>query len=67
MPSVVALPHQCDRPWRGIRTANRKLILSNDRPWLFFDLATDPGELRNLAGNPDREAEIAELRRLSEL
>jgi arylsulfatase A-like enzyme len=67
MPSVVALPHQCDRPWRGIRTANRKLILSNDRPWLFFDLATDPDELRNLADDPGRAAEIAELRRTSGL
>ena len=64
MPSVVALPHQCDRPWRGVRTANRKLILSDDRPWLFFDLATDPGEQCNLVGDPERQAEIAEWRRV---
>jgi len=67
MPSVVALPHQCDRSWRGVRTANRKLILSDDQSWLFFDLAADPGEQRNLAGDPDRAAEIAEMRRMSGL
>jgi len=64
MPSVVRLPHQCDRVWRGVRTRTRKLVLNEDGvPWLFFDLARDPGEEHNLAGDPDRAAEIAELRR----
>ncbi|MEX2044681.1 MAG: sulfatase-like hydrolase/transferase, partial [Opitutus sp.] len=50
MPSVVALPHQCDRPWNGVRTASRKLVLNTDgSPWMFFDLERDPLELRNLA------------------
>ena len=50
MPSVVARPHQCDRIWRGIRTPTRKLVLDADnRPWLYFDLAEDPFETRNLA------------------
>jgi len=63
MPSVVALPHQCDRAWRGVRTGTRKLVLAADgSPWLFFDLERDPGELNNLAGEPARAAEIAELR-----
>jgi len=63
MPSVVALPHQCDRAWRGVRTGTRKLLLAADgSPWLFFDLERDPGELNNLAGEPARAAEIAELR-----
>ncbi len=63
MPSVVALPHQCDRAWRGVRTANRKLVLNADgSPWLLFDLATDPGEMRNLVGDPEWQAEIAALR-----
>ena len=88
MPSVVALPHQCDRAWRGVRTRTRKLVLevgpSADsagspqatsrlrrgfggqagqglRPWLFFDLASDPLEMKNLAGDPARAGEIAEL------
>jgi arylsulfatase A-like enzyme len=60
MPSVVALPHQCDRVWRGLRSATRKLVVTADgRPWLFFDLARDPLEQRNLAADPARGAEIA--------
>jgi arylsulfatase A-like enzyme len=65
MPSVVALPHQCDRVWRGVRTAKRKLVLNADgSPWLFFDLENDAGEQHNLAGDPTRAAEIAALARL---
>jgi hypothetical protein len=65
MPSVVALPHQCDRVWRGLRSATRKLVLAEGgRPWLFFDLERDPGECRNLVADPSREAEIAALSRM---
>ncbi len=65
MPSVVAPPHQCDRIWRGVRTATRKLVLNDDgSPWQFFDLANDPFERRNLALEPARVAEIAALRAL---
>jgi hypothetical protein len=63
MPSVVALPHQCDRAWRGLRTPTRKLIFNTDgSPWLFFDLERDPFEGENLASAPARATEIAELR-----
>ncbi|MDP3070069.1 MAG: sulfatase-like hydrolase/transferase [Opitutaceae bacterium] len=63
MPAVVALPDQCDRVWRGVRTPTRKLVLNADgSPWLFFDLANDPGERVNLAADPARAAEIAALR-----
>lgn len=63
MPSVVALPQQCDRVWRGVRTSTRKLVLNADgSPWLFFDLESDPGETKNLANIPARAAEIANLR-----
>jgi arylsulfatase A-like enzyme len=62
MPSVVALPHQCDRVWRGIRTRTRKLVLNADgSPWLFFDLERDPFEEENLALDPSRSTERAEL------
>lgn len=62
MPSVVALPHQCDRRWRGVRTATRKLVLNEDgTPWLFFDLERDPLEMENLAGEQGRGRELAEL------
>jgi arylsulfatase A-like enzyme len=63
MPSVVALPQQCDRVWRGVRSATRKLILNADgTPWLLFDLAGDPLERRNLAGDPAWAAERDRLR-----
>ncbi len=66
MPSVVALPHQCDRVWRGVRTRTRKLVLNADgSPWLFFDLERDPLEMKNLADEAASSGEIEELRRLS--
>lgn len=50
MPSVVALPDQCDREWRGVRTRDRKLVLNADgSPWLAIDLTADPHEQHNLA------------------
>ena len=59
MPSVVALPQQCDRVWRGVRSSTRKLVLNEDgTPWLFFDLERDPFEIKNLAGEPARQGEI---------
>jgi arylsulfatase A-like enzyme len=67
MPSVVALPHQCDRTWRGVRTKTRKLVLSADgSPWLFFDLERDPLELQNLVTDPARSVEMTELAKLLE-
>ena len=53
MPEAVGMPLQCDRPWRGVRTAGRKLVLGPDgRPWLHFNLETDPLERVNLAADP---------------
>jgi arylsulfatase A-like enzyme len=63
MPSIVALPHQCDRSWRGIRTPTRKLVLNGDgSPWLYFDLDRDPFEMENLVTHSDRQTEIIMLR-----
>jgi len=65
MPSRVALPHQCDRAWRAVRTRTQKLVCNTDgSPWLFFDLASDPLELANLVNDPTRRAEIESLRSL---
>lgn len=65
MPSVVALPDQCDRRWWGVRTPGRKLVCNADgSPWQFFDLAADPLESVNLAGDPDRLGEIEHLQTL---
>ena len=64
MPTVVALPWQCDRIWRGVRSPVRKLVLHGDgSPWLFFDLERDPFERENLAGRPDHVAEMAAWQR----
>ncbi len=50
MPSVVALPHQCDRVWSGVRSATRKQIFNADGSrWLEFDLENDPLETTNKA------------------
>jgi len=62
MPSIVRLPHQCDRAWRAARTRDRKLVLNADgTPWLYFDLGRDPFEMRNLVSDPSRADEIARL------
>ncbi|QYM80043.1 sulfatase-like hydrolase/transferase [Horticoccus luteus] len=53
MPSVVALPDQCDRVWRGLRTRSHKIVLNDDgAPWLCFDRSADPFEQINLVGAP---------------
>ena len=63
MPSVVRLPHQCDRVWHGLRSPARKLVSNADgTPWLFFDLERDPLELRNLAADPAYAAEMAAMK-----
>ena len=63
MPSVVSLPHQCDRTWTGLRTPQRKLVLNADgSPWLFFNLERDPFEMENLVGQRAHAAELEELR-----
>jgi len=50
MPSVVRLPYQCDRVWRGQRSPTRKRIFDQGgSPWLEFDLSGDPDETTNLA------------------
>jgi arylsulfatase A-like enzyme len=60
MPAVVALPHQCDRVWSGVRTPERKLVVdAAGAPWLFFDLERDPMERENLVDRPERADEIA--------
>lgn len=76
MPSVVALPQQCDRLWRGVRTRTRKLILSDSvgedgAPrtdlWLYHDLERDPGEHTNLAADLGRHREIEGLQSLIQM
>ncbi len=62
MPSVVQLPDQCDRIWRGVRTATRKLVLNEDgSPWLLFDLEGDPTERENRVADPHYAGELRRL------
>jgi len=62
MPAAASIPHQCDRAWRGFRTAQHKLVLNADgSPWLYFNLGEDPFEMTNLAADPARAREIREL------
>lgn len=68
MPSVVTLPHQCDRTWQSLRSATRKLVLNADgTPWLFFDLAQDPLEQTNLVDDPARATELRALSSLGKV
>jgi arylsulfatase A-like enzyme len=65
MPTASDIAQQCPVAWRGFRSAQHKLILKADgTPWLYFDLEKDPLEMKNLAGDPARRAEIEELRQL---
>ncbi|HZZ59414.1 MAG TPA: sulfatase-like hydrolase/transferase [Opitutaceae bacterium] len=50
MPSVAPFAHQCDRPWVAERTETSKIVREPGRstPWLRFDLAADPLEMRPL-------------------
>jgi arylsulfatase A-like enzyme len=65
MPSVVALPHQCDRVWRGVRTAEWMLALNADgSPWLLFDMRNDPAQMRNLAADGEYAPVVEKLRKL---
>ncbi len=65
MPTGTDIALQCPEPWRGFRTARHKLVLHADgRPWMYFDLERDPLEMKNLADDPARAAEIAELTKL---
>lgn len=73
MPAATEIPLQCPVAWRGFRSAKHKLVLNADpstgsgqagTPWLYFDLERDPLEMKNLAGDPARRAEIEEFKRL---
>ena len=37
--------------WRGLRTRRYKYARFADKPWVLYDLKTDPYEMNNLAGS----------------
>lgn len=55
-------------PWRAFRTRRFKYTVKGNNlgsePWQFFDLESDPHEMRNLLGDPAHEQEIARHHRL---
>jgi arylsulfatase A-like enzyme len=54
--------HHDTRAHYGVRTATHKLIdYWTKGQWELFDLRSDPGELRNLYGQPAQQAITAEL------
>lgn len=54
----------CVRPHRGVRNARWKLIefWREPREYELYDLQADPGEERNLAGDPAHAQTLAQLR-----
>ena len=68
MPDATEIPLQCPHAWRGFRTAQHKVVLRREPdgrevPWLFFDLARDPLETKNLVGEPTSSGELREMLR----
>lgn len=66
MPDATEIPLQCPHAWRGYRSASHKVVLrreadGRETPWLCFDLARDPLEMKNLAEDPARSGEVREL------
>jgi arylsulfatase A-like enzyme len=57
-----------DRVWRGFRTERFKYTVEGDnmgsKPWQFFDLEKDPGELNNLIDDPEHQDHIRRHHRL---
>lgn len=49
MPSAPPFAKQCPHPWQGVRDRDVLRVNHADgRPWLHFDLASDPWQQRNL-------------------
>lgn len=68
MPAPTDIPLQCPHAWRGFRSPKHKFVVrteadGTEKPWLYFDLETDPLELRNLVQDPARKRELEELAR----
>jgi arylsulfatase A-like enzyme len=52
MPSAPPFPHQCPQPWGGYRSRDEMRVSTWDgQPWLWFNLRSDPWQLRNLVAS----------------
>ena len=50
-----------DPEWRGVVTGEHTYIASREGPWLLYDDAADPFQLRNLVADPASKGVVAEL------
>ena len=57
-----------DEVWRGFRTRDYKYTVKGNnmggKPWQFFDLKNDPGEMNNLVADPNYRDQVAHHHRL---
>ena len=57
-----------DEVWRGFRARDYKYTVKGNnmggRPWQFFDLKNDPGEMNNLVDDPNYRDQVAHHHRL---
>jgi len=42
--------------WRALRTRQFMYARTKDKPWLLFDLAADPWEMKNLVDDPSKQS-----------
>lgn len=54
-------PDGIAKPWRGIVTARHTYARYEDEPWVLFDHAADPHQMKNLARDPAHTALAREL------
>jgi len=54
-------PGRVPAGWRGVRTQRYMYARFRERPWVLFDLASDPFELKNLAEDPGAGQILAEM------
>ena len=47
--------------WRALRTRDLMYARTVDKPWLLFDLAKDPLEMKNLVDDPASQALVREM------
>ena len=49
--------------WRGVRTDRYMYARYKDKPWVLYDIAKDPFQLNNLAGEPSAKSLQGEMER----